>query len=690
MPPADTLGTVLIEVRAKLDELTRDLDRARSDAESKLQGVEGTAKLGLDSDVEAGADEADAQLEGVEGEAQLGLDASDVEGGADAADAQLEGIEGEAQLGLDWGDFEGAVAAADSMLDGIEGTAVLGIDTSDFEGGVAGAQAQLDSIDAKAPGRQMGQGFDEGGAMAAGAVGGVAGGMKGLAGMAAGFVGIRTFGGFIADAREANKSVASLEQQLQVTGAGAWTSTEAIQALASGLQDVTGISDEVTEGAAAWLTSFKNVKNESGELNNVFDRTILVSADLAARMGTDMFGATTQLGKALNDPIKGLGSLSRAGVQFTAQQKEQITTMVEAGDILGAQRLILAELEGQVGGSAKAMADSGDLMSAKLADVSEAMGIALVPAMDAFAAVAMPVLDIFLGLPGPIQAAVVVVLGLTAGALALSLALGPLVLGLGMTGVAGGAAAGGLGAAAAALWAVAAPVLLVVGVLALLGLAIWALIAHWDTLVAAVGVAWDWITGKVGGAADWLQAKWLQFAAALAGVWESIKGKAAEAWDWITGKVGQAADWISAVPGRIGEAFRGIWASISDGAKAAFNWVARAWNSTLGSFGFTVPDWVPGLGGRRFSMPQMPQLAEGGEILESGFAIVGERGPEVRWFDKGNVVSPIVDGGNVRGGGGGDPPPIAIYPRAMLGTKADVLRWVEEGLAARGYGSGRR
>jgi hypothetical protein len=662
MPPADTLGTVLIEVRAKLDELTRDLDRARSDAESKLQGVEGTAKLGLDSDVEAGADEADAQLDDIEGEAELGLDASDVEEGASAADAALDDIEGTAALGLDWGDFESAVSAADAMLDGIEGTAVLGLDASEVEGGIDGIQSQLDSIDAKAPGMDLGQGFNEGGAMAAGGIAGVSGGMKGLAGLAAGFVGIKTFGGFLEDARTANKTAESLGQQLRVTGADAWTSVDSIMALASSLQDVTGISDEVTENSAAWLTSFKNVRNETGELNNVFDRTIVVSQDLAARTGGDMFGAVTQLGKALNDPIKGLGSLSRAGVQFTAQQKEQITTMVESGDILGAQRLVLAELEGQIGGSAKAMADSGDLMSAKLSDVSEAMGMALVPAMDAFAAVAMPVLDIFLGLPGPIQAAVVVVLGLTAGALALSLALGPLVLGLGLTGVAGGAAAGGLAAAAAAIWAVAAPVLLVVGVLALLGLAIWALIAHWDTL-----------------------------AAALAGVWESIKGKTAEAWDWITGKVGQAADWISAVPGRIGEAFRGIWASISDGAKAAFNWVARAWNSTLGSFGFTVPDWVPGLGGRRFSMPQMPQLAEGGEILESGFAIVGERGPEVRWFDKGNVVSPIVDGGNVRGGGGGgDPPPIAIYPRAMLGTKADVLRWVEEGLAARGYGSGRR
>ena len=47
------------------------------------------------------------------------------------------------------------------------------------------------------------------------------------------------------------------------------------------------------------------------------------------------------VGKALNDPLKGLTALSRIGVQFTAQQQEQIKAMVEVGDVAGAQKIIL-------------------------------------------------------------------------------------------------------------------------------------------------------------------------------------------------------------------------------------------------------------------------------------------------------------------------------------------------------------
>ena len=45
--------------------------------------------------------------------------------------------------------------------------------------------------------------------------------------------------------------------------------------------------------------------------------------------------------------------------------------------------------------------------------------------------------------------------------------------------------------------------------------------------------------------------------------------------------------------------------------RAVFNGIARLWNSTVGQLSFTFPDWVPGLGGRSFSAPQIPELAHG-------------------------------------------------------------------------------
>ena len=71
-------------------------------------------------------------------------------------------------------------------------------------------------------------------------------------------------------------------------------------------------------------------------------------------LGTDASGSAIQLGKALNDPIKGITALTRVGVTFTEQQKDQITTLVESGKTIDAQKIILGELQKEFGGSAEA------------------------------------------------------------------------------------------------------------------------------------------------------------------------------------------------------------------------------------------------------------------------------------------------------------------------------------------------
>ena len=53
-------------------------------------------------------------------------------------------------------------------------------------------------------------------------------------------------------------------------------------------------------------------------------------------MGTDVKTSAIQLGKALNDPIAGVASLRRVGVQLTDQQTDLIKTLVESGDVAGA------------------------------------------------------------------------------------------------------------------------------------------------------------------------------------------------------------------------------------------------------------------------------------------------------------------------------------------------------------------
>lgn len=95
------------------------------------------------------------------------------------------------------------------------------------------------------------------------------------------------------------------------------------------------------------------------------------------------------------------------------------------------------------------------------------------------------------------------------------------------------------------------------------------------------------------------------------------------------------------LPGKIGRAISGIARAISAPFRSAFNSVARLWNRSIGSLSFTVPSWVPGLGGRGFSFPKLPLLARGGEITAGGFATVGERGPEDVFLPRGAEVAPL-------------------------------------------------
>lgn len=77
------------------------------------------------------------------------------------------------------------------------------------------------------------------------------------------------------------------------------------------------------------------------------------------------------------------------------------------------------------------------------------------------------------------------------------------------------------------------------------------------------------------------------------------------AWDGIKGAASAAWDFIKQIPGWIGSAFRSIGDAITAPFRAAFAGVKNLWNSTVGGFGFTIPGWVPFVGGNSFRLPRM-------------------------------------------------------------------------------------
>lgn len=188
------------------------------------------------------------------------------------------------------------------------------------------------------------------------------------------------FKGAISEAREAAKVGADTALTIKDTGAQAWTSAKHIGDLATSLSNYAGIDDEAIQANENILLTFKSIQNAGTGANAVFDRASKATVDLSQKFG-GMKQSSIQVGKALEDPVKGITALGRAGVTFDETQKKMIAHMVESGDKIGAQKLILTAIEGQVGGLAGAMADPWDRIIVVWKNVEEAVGTALLPVL---------------------------------------------------------------------------------------------------------------------------------------------------------------------------------------------------------------------------------------------------------------------------------------------------------------------
>lgn len=213
--------------------------------------------------------------------------------------------------------------------------------------------------------------------------------------------GFHALSGFIGDSiqesRDAAHGLAQTEAVIKSTGGAANVTAQQIVDLSGSLSHTTLFTDDAIQAQQNLLLTFTNVQNKAGEGNDIFTQASKVALDLAQAMGTDASGGAIQLGKALNSPKDGITALTRVGVTFTDQQKAQIKTLQESGNVMGAQKIILAELNKEFGGSAEAaaQADGGfHLFQQRLADVEQSVGDALQPALkQVMALLSGPVLD---------------------------------------------------------------------------------------------------------------------------------------------------------------------------------------------------------------------------------------------------------------------------------------------------------
>lgn len=206
----------------------------------------------------------------------------------------------------------------------------------------------------------------------------------------------------ISEFEDAEATARKTEAVIKSTGNAAQVTAGQQDAMVQSLSKLAAVDDEVVAGGANVLRTFKSIQGQ-----DTFEGALEAALNLSAALGTDLQSASMQVGKALEDPLKGLTALTRAGVSFSAAQKQQIRDFVEVGDKASAQKIILQELETQFGGQAEAAATSSARMKVAFGNAAEAAGGVLAPGMEVAAESAEKLATGLEALPEPAQQLVV-------------------------------------------------------------------------------------------------------------------------------------------------------------------------------------------------------------------------------------------------------------------------------------------
>lgn len=543
------------------------------------------------------------------------------------------------------------------------------------------------------------------GAIAAGtALGGLlAGGITSLVG---------GFGDLITQARQSEATSRVTAQVIKTTGGAAHMTADQVDELATAISNKTGVDDDAIKSSENMLLTFTDVRNEVGKGNDIFNQATSMVTDMSVALGQDGKNSAIQLGKALNDPIKGVSALSKVGVSFTEQQKAQIKTLVEHGDKLGAQKIILKELGREFGGAAAAASDPMQKLGVTLGNLAKGIAAELLPYIEQAAmwigANLMPAMQRII----PVIASVAEWIGKNSNV------LGPLV------GIIAGVVA------AIRIWMMVQAALNVVMALNPIGLvvvAIAALVAAfviayqkvgwfhdlvdkvWNAIKTVIGavVAWfittawpkvqlflsvlvagfkfwwsivsavvGWIIGRIGGLVSWFSGTAWPVIQRVIGLvvagfklwWTTFSSVVG----WILGKGATLLGWLGGLGGKVASAVSGLWDGLKNSFRAALNWIIDRWNS-FPSFSIPGIDIGPvHYGGGRISLPHLPHLAAGGILTRPTLFLGGEGGePE--------IVAPLSRAREFGfGGGGGD---LHVHVTHPLGTPEQIGRAVRDALA---------
>jgi hypothetical protein len=323
---------------------------------------------------------------------------------------------------------------------------------------------------------------------------------------------------FVKEAEDAAAEGRRIEQVFRSMGDTTGKAAAHAQKLAASMEMEMGIDGgQITDAMTKLATFEKVIKNNTGS-TEVFERASKAAFDMQAAGFGDASGNVVQLGKALQDPIKGITALNKSGVTFTDIEKNKISALVASGKHFEAQQMILDAVEKQVGGVAKASAKDSTRMMLAFKQVQEQLGAALLPVLAELTTwltgVAIPAFQAFMETNGE---TVAIALKVAAAVAAVSLSVSALsfVFGGVLKVISYGAGAlkiltGAVGFVSTAFRVLTAvmisnPIIAIIAAIIAIGVLLYrnwetvkaAMLAAWNAIIAGFQVAYNFISGIV-------------------------------------------------------------------------------------------------------------------------------------------------------------------------------------------------
>lgn len=215
------------------------------------------------------------------------------------------------------------------------------------------------------------------------------GGLKSI--MAAGLAigGAAEIGSFFKDAidgaADAAKTTKILNNQINNLGPAGKEAFKGASEFADKFSQQIGVDDDDIRKIQAKLASFPDAFKKGSDGADGMQRSVKAAFDLQAIGIGSAESNIVGIGKAMNDPIKGMTALGKSGVSFSEAQKDSIKNYMKQGDLANAQKVLLQGIESNAKGAAEAGVSPMEKMHVAIQNTAEGIAGMVLPQLQKFA-----------------------------------------------------------------------------------------------------------------------------------------------------------------------------------------------------------------------------------------------------------------------------------------------------------------